>query len=310
MSTNAAPAPAPQGGIFDIRWRLLGMQFRIQPSFWIVNAIMAWLIYGYITGFLQVRAALVNYVLVWIFCTFVSVLIHEMGHVITGRIFGQPGIVILAGFGGQTTGDYGKLSVWQRILFYSAGPAAGFGLVVFLVFFDPYTTGWNLLVEEFNRPSWKLEWCIIDKIDPLLRMGASPTYRMTLAILLIFTLFSNILNLLPIIPLDGGMILKEFLCLIFPSTGLMIAFLWSMIAAVAATSFYLIVVLMKYRYLPRYFDYPLLFPELSLFAFAIMAYRCYGAYRELAATAVATMKKSHYMEHFDNDTPPSQAKPH
>ncbi|MSU77961.1 MAG: hypothetical protein EXS16_07680 [Gemmataceae bacterium] len=289
---NPASTAAPQGGMFDIRWRIFGMQFRIQPSFWIVNAIFAWLIYGYVTGFLQIRADLLNYILVWLICTFVSVLIHEMGHVITGRIFGQPGNVTLAGFGGQTTGEYEQLRVWQRILFYAAGPAAGFGLVVFLVFFDPYTTGWNRLADEFNRPKWKLEWCIIDQIDPLMRMGASRMYPLILAILLIFTLFSNILNLLPIIPLDGGMIFKEFCCLIFPRTGLMIAFIWSMFWAIGAASFYLVVVLINYRVLPTYFVYPFLLPELSLFAFAVMAYRSYASFRELASAT----HHSHYME--------------
>src|SRR4051812_8973291 len=59
-------------GPFDLRFRLFGTPVRVKVSFWIFMAL-----FGYPT--LQEG---LGYLFVWIFCGFVSVLCHEMGHIV------------------------------------------------------------------------------------------------------------------------------------------------------------------------------------------------------------------------------------
>ena len=79
-----APNPTP----FDLRWRLFGIAFRVHPSFWLFSVLF---------GYMFLRGAppgtrhadhLVFYLALWVACTFVSILIHELGHVVMGRLFG------------------------------------------------------------------------------------------------------------------------------------------------------------------------------------------------------------------------------
>lgn len=266
-----------------LRWRLFGITFCIQPSFWFMNALWAFGIYYYFGGIPGI--GLLGYILIWVLCTLASVLVHELGHVITARIFGQPGNITLTGLGGQAVGEFGALAVWQRVLVICAGPGAGIACAAALIFFDAHTTRWNLLVDLLDLPGLKLRWFGVDHIDPLLRMGDSPRYELAVNILLMINLFVSAINLLPIIPMDGGMLLKEFCCLIAPRGGLKAAFAISFALACAVTLFFLLVVLVKYNLIrnPLGWTYPLIFPELTLLVFALMAYRCFGYYRQQAA---------------------------
>src|SRR5207302_5403914 len=63
----------------------------------------------------------VSYLLIWIACTFVSILIHELGHVFMGRLFGSHGHIVLYSFGGLAIGSSALRSRWQRIAVYFAG---------------------------------------------------------------------------------------------------------------------------------------------------------------------------------------------
>ena len=48
--------------------------------------------------------------LIWVLCMFVTVMVHELGHVITGRIFGVPGNITLSGLAGNAIGGYEVLA--------------------------------------------------------------------------------------------------------------------------------------------------------------------------------------------------------
>ena len=41
-------------------------------------------------------------VLIWVACSFVSILVHELGHGFALKVFGQPSVIVLHGFGGVT----------------------------------------------------------------------------------------------------------------------------------------------------------------------------------------------------------------
>src|SRR5262249_7190 len=64
---------------FDLHWRMFGIDVRVHPLFWLFSAVLGW---GFTGGRL-------DSLVVWVVVVFVSVLVHELGHVLTGRIFGS-----------------------------------------------------------------------------------------------------------------------------------------------------------------------------------------------------------------------------
>ena len=280
----------------DLRWRLFGIHFCIQPSFWLFNALFGWMMSSLGERY---RVGLPLFILLWVLCTLVSVLAHELGHVIMGRIFRLPGNITLGGLGGKAAGDYGALRSWQRLLVIAAGPGAGFLFVGLMVFVD--SASWDWLMDELNWDNMKLKIHLIDRIDPNWWMGKNP-YTLTLFLLAMIGLFLNILNLIPIIPLDGGMIFKEICSMIAGKAGEMFAFGVSFLLAGIVIAYHLVVAFVKYKLIREPFELygaTRAFPELTVIMFGVMAYQCFQAYRGLA------MQERHqaYMEDDDMSGP-------
>jgi Zn-dependent protease len=274
-----------------LRWRLFGISFCIEPSFWFMNALWALLMAGPLTHNQIGDRLILIFIALWILCSLVSIMVHELGHVIVGQIFGQPGNITISGLGGQAVGAYDALKPWQRILLIAGGPAAGFGLAALVIAFD--ATAWNgfmdYLISVTNSPAfedYKLRtmWVHRTGLAEWSRDQYFP-YVMTISVLTFFNLFVNILNLFPIIPMDGGMIFKEICCLVAPQGGLKFAFGVSFALACAMSVFYLELVLEKYGFMAKMIElyYPFGFPEFSLLVFVSMAYQCLQTYRLLAA---------------------------
>jgi Zn-dependent protease len=112
--------------------------------------------------------------------------------------------------------------------------------------------------------------------------------------LLAINIFLNIFQLFPIIPTDGGMIFKEICCYISPNQGLKTAFAVSVLVGGAFTVMFLLIVLAKYRLMREMIPWPFIFPEISLFGFAMLTYRSFGAYRELAMKERHSMYREYY----------------
>ncbi len=109
-----SPQPTP----FDLHWRMFGIDVRVHPFFWLTAVLLGWS---------WVDVGLV-YLLLWILCVFVSVLIHEMGHVLMGRVFGSDGYILLYSFGGLAFNSNNVRHRWQRVCVSFAGPLAQFVL--------------------------------------------------------------------------------------------------------------------------------------------------------------------------------------
>lgn len=178
------PAPSP----FDLRWRMFGVAVRVHPTFWLFSLLMGW-------GWMQKGFI---YVIIWVLCTFLSILVHELGHVTVGRIFGQPGRIILYSFGGLAVGNYQHTRPWQRILIALAGPAAGFALYGLVVVLDRY---------------WFMEAFYNARLT-------DPRFDETIHFLTFMNLFWSVINLIPVFPLDGGQVLREVCSLVSPRKGL------------------------------------------------------------------------------------------
>jgi Zn-dependent protease len=175
----------PDESRYDLRWRMLGTQVRVHPMFWLISLIL-----GY-DAFIQVGVA---YLFLWVACVFISVLLHEFGHVLMGRLFGAQGYIVLYSMGGMAIGSNVQSRRWQRVLVLLAGP--GIQLLLYAVIYFSY---------PFYLPRVPIHWL-------------KPAVLMT-GMLIEINLYWAILNLLPIWPLDGGQISRELFTAIMPQRG-------------------------------------------------------------------------------------------
>lgn len=140
---------------------------RISPMFWVTAAIIGWINSWSLIG-----------TIAWIAIIFVSILVHEYGHALTARFFGQFPRIELVAFGGLTYPEGPPLRLWKEFIVVLNGPVFGFFLYLF---------GAGLL--KFGA------------------VQASPL----LPYIKIFTfvnLFWTVVNLLPVLPLDGGQLMR------------------------------------------------------------------------------------------------------
>jgi Zn-dependent protease len=119
----------------------------------------------------------------WVAVVFASVLVHELGHAAVGLSFGLSPRIDLHGMGGTTSWSSPRdLTAARRIAISLAGPAAGFGLAALV----RYGLGPNAFPDT-------LLWASV--------------YRS-----LLFVNFTwGVLNLVPMLPLDGGNVLTQVL---------------------------------------------------------------------------------------------------
>src|SRR5262249_12009260 len=125
------------------------------------------------------------YLALWVFCVFLSILLHEFGHVWAGRLFGTDGHIVLHGFGGVAINASHLATRCTGVVVYLAGP-----LIQLVVIWLPLWLWRRSLGQEW----WDL----------------SPPVRMAASILILITLYWPLLNLAPVWPLDGGQVSREF----------------------------------------------------------------------------------------------------
>ncbi len=157
-----------------IRFSIFGIPVEIQPFFWISLIILG----GASTA--DTTAAILKIGL-FVLAGFISILVHELGHALTARAFGAHSAITLQAFGGYAAYSGGHLNRWQSFLVTAAGPAIQIllGIAIFLLM--------RALPE------------LSDNGENFLR------------ILVLISFFWAILNLLPVVPLDGGQMLNALL---------------------------------------------------------------------------------------------------
>src|SRR4051794_13719319 len=103
------------------RFELLGFPVRVQPLFWLVLLLL-----GPHGDFLAV--------LLWVSICLVSVLVHELGHALAFRSFGDFSEIVLYVWGGLTRPlRSSRKTTLEQILIALAGPVAGFLLGAIVV---------------------------------------------------------------------------------------------------------------------------------------------------------------------------------
>ncbi len=238
---------------YDLRFRLAGFPVRIHPAFWLISALL---------GFDAEQFDAVE-LLLWVLVVFVSILVHELGHALAVRRFGWDSRIILYHLGGLATvdpprdaflGNDEELSPKAKIMIAAAGPAAGFllaGALIGVLLASPIgfhvarhsTLGlWfrhDLDHGHYPHAAAKLEEAA-NAAGKELQVGdeslADYARKRRLGTLIDALLYVNIfwglMNLLPVIPLDGGQISRELFCLRHPRSGLEKALRVSMIVGI------------------------------------------------------------------------------
>lgn len=173
----------------------------VRGPFWIFSLLIA---------FLLSQGNLLQLV-VWEVIIFVSVLFHELGHALVASAFGQRCRIELVAMGGVTFFEGVKLRAWKQFIITLSGPLFGFllGTLAYLVLkILPTQTGF---IPVFFNNMKEINW------------------------------FWSFLNLLPILPLDGGQLVRIVFEKFFHAKGIRYALFFSMvIAAVASFCLFLV----------------------------------------------------------------------
>ena len=172
--------------------QLFGIPLRVEPFFFVT---------AYLIGPRQEPL----WSLAWVLVVLTGILAHELGHAFAGRRLGlQPWMQLMA-FGGMTGWIRPRpLTAGQQILISAAGPAVGISI------------GGAVLVASFAG----------------VFADASPAVLQVLNYVVWVNLGWGILNLLPILPLDGGHILASVAGLVAGRNGRIAARIFSIVLTV------------------------------------------------------------------------------
>ena len=196
-----------------IRFRLFGFPVTVEPWHWAILAFCG--------GALKIKEPEdLLPVLLFMAAGVVSVIIHELGHALTMRLFGGRHIsIVLHGWGGYAISQGAPFSRGQHILISLAGPllqvACGLLVLIALIMSAATSSG-----------STGLE--------------AGPVYQLLYSFIDV-SLFWAVLNLIPVYPMDGGQILRGIL----GPRRIQLTFQISIIVAI-------VVGLLSYRFLGTY----------------------------------------------------------
>jgi len=174
---------------FDLRFSLFGIPVRVHPFFWLVALATGW------------RPGNLAAVATWVACVFVSILVHELGHALTAQHFGWGPHIVLHAFGGYAS----YVPTWghntpRSVLVTAAGPGAGFVLYAAVLLVETWMFNWGYYLPEAHHNA-----------------------EMVFAFLKFINLWWGLVNLLPVLPLDGGQIARDLLVHWRPYDGLSIA---------------------------------------------------------------------------------------
>ena len=178
-------------------FRLFGTRVRVKPWFWITLLLL-----GANRSFSGAA--------IWVGVCFVSILLHEMGHVFAFRFFRRDAEVVLYGFGGLAIPDGPVSGTFPEVMVSFAGPLAGF-LLAGLTAAAITLTGGHIFCVWFMY----LPHLYADPSGAVLFRLYGARYYITIMTIVNDLLYVNfywgLVNLLPVWPLDGGHISRALL---------------------------------------------------------------------------------------------------
>ena len=191
---------------YDLEFSIFGFPVRVHPAFFILPVLLGSNLIG---GNVNMGVGMLLVIAIF----FVSILVHELGHAVAFRYYRIPCRIVLYWMGGLAIPDSGN--VWgkqqtgslnpnQQIVVSLAGPVFGFLLAGVLVIVT-YAIGGSVILNNLNAiplPQPQLEGSLL---------ATSDTASMVLFAGIALNIFLNVLNLVPIYPLDGGQIARQIM---------------------------------------------------------------------------------------------------
>jgi len=181
---------------YDLRFSIAGIPVRVHPLFWLIAVLFG------SSGDLLLLP-------IWVLVIFVSILVHELGHALAFRRYGQRSQIVLHFAGGLTIPEpvsWGSgyanvgLTANQQIFISLSGPGAGFlsaALVLALVLVVGGTVNTVMLLGFIPLP-----------LDAVVPFGGR-ILAAFLTMLLWVNIFWGLINLMPVYPLDGGSVARN-----------------------------------------------------------------------------------------------------
>jgi Zn-dependent protease len=224
---------------YDLRFRIGDIPVRVHPYFWLSTLFLG------LSNTERSFGDLLIHMAAWAAVLFVSILVHELGHVLMGRYFGSSGHILLTGFCGLAIGSSNLPERWQRNAVSLAGPGAGFllaGVVAGLFWLYSPDLTLSLLGALVGVP---------------VPIGADVDFPPEIVEYMIFQLlwiniFWGLVNLLPIWPLDGGQISREVCEAYRGREGLRLSVQISLATAAGLAVFALVEVIARRRLIPYF----------------------------------------------------------
>ncbi len=181
---------------FDLRFRMAGIPVRVHPSFWLIA-----ILFGASGDVLLLP--------IWVLVVFLSILVHELGHALAFRGYGQRSHILLHFAGGLTVPEavsWGSgyasvgLTANQQILISLAGPGAGF-------LFAALVLGVAALAGGVIMPTRLLGFIPLP-LNVLMPFGGPVVAALVIWFLWV-NIFWGLMNLAPVFPLDGGSVARN-----------------------------------------------------------------------------------------------------
>lgn len=227
------PAQSP----YDLRFNLFDIPIRVSWTFWIAAFVFGYGLAQKLDLYLGANSiGLLQTLLVWSACLFVSIVIHELGHSLAFRYYGIESSIVLYHFGGMaipgrsrtTDHSFGGLTPQQNIWISLAGPLAQLGSGV-LVVIAVKLAGYQLIVfsmmpEFLNFVPSFVEGNPID----------SPGLFVLVTAYILPSILWALLNLLPMLPLDGGQVMRSVVQL---AGGNIVQALWVSVVVAGAVGY-------------------------------------------------------------------------
>jgi Zn-dependent protease len=162
----------PKSTQWDLKWTMLNVPVRVHPGFWFIALIFSF------SQYLRFETVLLGVVVM-----FVSIMVHEFGHALCGRHYGDDeNHVVLFHYAGLCVHGRGVPPRWPRIAQLLWGPLAGFILGILARF--------GLMLAGYQNVANPYVLYILDR-------------------LVWINLIWSAMNLAPLFPLDGGQIMRE-----------------------------------------------------------------------------------------------------
>lgn len=188
-----------------IEFTLLGIPVRVRLSHWGGLALIAGLFWVRDPGDLLPVA-------LFMLAGFIGVLAHEMGHAIIGRRLGQSTTsVTLAFLGGHTDYYQTKFSRHGKSISILAGPVTTIilgivGWLIYVFFIGDWSLGTKFAINTALNPFWA-----IGNQAGMMFTNSELMFSYFLGCFMFISFWWTLLNLLPILPLDGGQFIAQYI---------------------------------------------------------------------------------------------------